>query len=219
MRIELFADVVCPWCLLGSRRLDRALAAFGQRDDTEVEVVHRSFQLDPSAPVSGGESTTEMLMRKYGSGRADIEASQEQLTRLGAAEGLALRLADTVHTNTSDAHRLLQLALAESGPRAQRSLADALMSTYFEDGEDLGDHAVLRREAVAVGLDPERVEEVLGGKEFARELLEDRDRAQDLGISGVPYFLVDGRYAVSGAQPVETLVTLLERAHEAASVR
>lgn len=210
MRIEIWSDVVCPWCFVGKRRLERALDDFEHAD--QVEVVWRSFQLDPSAPQHGHELTTPVLARKYGRSEDEMRDMQQQLVDLAAEEGLAFRLFETVHTSTRDAHRLLHLALEEGGLELQSRLKEALLSAYFEDAADVGDHEVLRREALALDLDPERVEEVLAGEEYAGAVAADIDAAQDLGVNGVPFFVVDRRYAVSGAQPTEVFSRLLDQA-------
>lgn len=210
MRIEIWSDVVCPWCFVGKRRLEAALESFEHAD--AVEVVWRSFQLDPSAPQHGHELTTPVLARKYGRCEDEMRDMQQQLVDVAAEEGLALRLFETVHTSTRDAHRLLHLALDEGGSELQSALKEALLSAYFEDAADVGDHAVLRREALSLDLDAERVEEVLSGEEYADAVAADIDAAQDLGVSGVPFFVVDRRYAVSGAQPTEAFARLLDRA-------
>lgn len=214
MRIEIWSDVVCPWCFVGKRRLERALESFEHAD--QVEVVWRSFQLDPSAPPQGHgaerQLTTPVLARKYGRPEDEMRDMQQQLVDLAAEEGLAFRLFETVHTSTLDAHRLLHLALDQGGLDLQGRLKEALLSAYFEDAADIGDHQVLRREALALDLDPERLEEVLAGEEYADAVAADIDAAQDLGVSGVPFFVVDRRYAVSGAQPTEVFSRLLDRA-------
>lgn len=210
MLIEIWSDVVCPWCFVGKRRLERALESFEHAD--AVEVRWRSFQLDPSAPQHGGELTTPVLARKYGRSEDEMRDMQQQLVDLAAEEGLAFRIFETVHTRTIDAHRLLHLALAQGGPALQDRLKESLLSAYFEDAGDIGDHAVLRREALSAGLDPERVDEVLASQEYADAVEADIDAASDIGISGVPFFVVDRRLAVSGAQPTEVFSQLLERA-------
>lgn len=212
MKVEIWSDVVCPWCFVGKRRLEAALADFEHGE--QVEVVYRSFQLDPSAPQHGHELTTPMLARKYGRSEAEMRQMQQQLTDLAAEEGLAFRLQETLHTRTIDAHRLLHLALAEGGPALQATLKESLLSAYFEDAQDVGDHAVLRREALSVGLDAERVDEVLAGEEYADAVVADIDAAMDLGVSGVPFFVVGGRYAVSGAQPTDVFARVLQQAWE-----
>jgi len=210
VRIDIWSDVVCPWCFVGKRRLEAALAEFEHAD--QVEVVYRSFQLDPSAPQHGHELTTPVLARKYGRTEDEMRQMQQQLTELAAVEGLSFRLLETVHTRTIDAHRLLHLALAEGGPALQATLKESLLSAYFEDAQDVGDHTVLRREALSAGLDPERVDEVLEGEEFADAVVADIDAAMDLGVSGVPFFVVDRRYGISGAQPTEVFSQVLTQA-------
>jgi predicted DsbA family dithiol-disulfide isomerase len=214
MRIEIWSDVVCPWCYIGKRRLERALAGFPHAD--EVEVVYRSFELDPSAPRHdhGGERelTTPVLARKYGQSEAQMRRMQEQLIATAAEEGLAFRLLENVHTNTVDAHRLLHLALEIGGPALQRELKEAMLAAYFSRAEDVGDPAVLRRLATGAGLDAARVDEVLAGDEFADAVEADIAQARAYGAGGVPFHVVDGRYGVSGAQPSEVFGQVLERA-------
>src|SRR6478735_5133508 len=129
MRIEIWSDVVCPWCYIGKRRLETALAAFDQRH--EVEVVYRSFELDPTAPRHGHELTTGVLARKYGRSEDEMRDMQQQLIEVAAGEGLTFRLFDNVHTNTIDAHRLLHLALETGGPDLQGELKEQLLAAYF----------------------------------------------------------------------------------------
>jgi predicted DsbA family dithiol-disulfide isomerase len=214
MRIEIWSDVVCPWCYIGKRRLERALAGFPHAD--QVEVVYRSFELDPSAPrhEHGGERelTTPVLARKYGQSPAQMRSMQEQLIATAAEEGLAFRLLENVHTNTVDAHRLLHLALETGGPALQRELKETMLAAYFSRAEDVGDPAVLRALAVAAGLDAGRVDEVLGSDEFADAVEADIAQARAYGAGGVPFHVVDGRYGVSGAQPTEVFAQVLERA-------
>jgi predicted DsbA family dithiol-disulfide isomerase len=210
MRIEIWSDVVCPWCYVGKRRLERALGDFRHAD--EVEVVYRSFELDPSAPRHGHELTTGVIARRYGRTEAQMREAQQQLIDLAAEEGLAMRLFENVHTNTVDAHRLLHLALAEGGPALQRGLKESLLAAYFLRAEDVGDHGVLRAAAVAAGLDGGRVDEVLAGTDFADAVEADVAQARAYGATGVPFFVVDERYGVSGAQATEVFAQVLERA-------
>lgn len=210
MRIEIWSDVVCPWCYVGKRRLEKALAGFGHAD--EVEVVYRSFELDPTAPQHGHEPTTGVLARKYGRTEDEMRDMQQQLIDLAAEEGLAFRLFENVHTNTVDSHRLLHLALETGGPQLQSELKEGLLAAYFLRAEDIGDHEVLRRVAVEAGLDEVRVKEVLAGEEFADAVQGDIGRARAYGATGVPFYVVDERYGVSGAQPVEVFTQVLDRA-------
>jgi predicted DsbA family dithiol-disulfide isomerase len=214
MQIEIWSDVVCPWCYIGKRRFERALAEFPHAD--QVEVVYRSFELDPSAPEVGTESVADNLGRKYGGGPA---AGREMIARTveaAASEGLAFDYAHATHTKTVDVHRLLHLALAEGGPERQRGLKEALLEAYFTRGESMGDPAVLRRVAVDAGLDATRVDEVLSSGEFGDAVAEDVAQARAYGAGGVPFFVVDRRFGVSGAQPTEVFTQVLDQAWEAA---
>jgi predicted DsbA family dithiol-disulfide isomerase len=210
MRIEIWSDVVCPWCYVGKRRLETALAGFDHAD--EVEVVYRSFELDPTAPRHGTELSTGVIARKYGRPEAEMRQMQQQLIELAAQEGLAFRLFDTLHTNTVDAHRLLHLALETGGPALQRDLKEALLSAYFEQARNVGDHDELTAIAVTAGLDEARVREVLAGEEYADAVAADIDQARAFGATGVPFFVVDRKYGISGAQPAEVFSQVLDQA-------
>src|SRR6476469_6902878 len=202
MRIEIWSDVVCPWCYVGKRRLEGALERFERAHPEaagQVEVVYRSFELDPTAPQHGHEPTTGVLARKYGRSEAEMRQMQQQLIDVAAQEGLAFRLFDNVHTNTVDAHRLLHLALAEGGPALQRELKEALLAAYFVRAEDVGDHDVLHAAATEVGLDDVRVKEVLTGDEYAEAVQADIAQARAYGATGVPFYVVDQKFGISGA--------------------
>lgn len=214
VKIEIWSDVVCPWCYVGKRRLESALTEFPHRD--EVEIVYRSFELDPSAPVHGHELSTGVIAKKYGRSEAEMRQMQQQLIDLAAQEGLAFRLFDTVHTNTVDAHRLLHLALDTGGPALQRDLKEALLSAYFEQARNVGDHDVLAEVAVGTGLDEARVREVLASDEYAGAVEADIAQARAYGAGGVPFYVVDSTYGVSGAQPAEVFAQVLQQAWDAA---
>jgi len=207
MRIEIWSDVVCPWCYIGKRHLESALESFGHRD--EVEIVYRSFELDPSAPQVPVETTVESLARKFGT---DVPGARELMKRAdgaAASVGLEFHHADAPHARTVDAHRLLHLALEEG---RQAELREALLAAYFTRGDNVGDHDVLRKVAVDAGLDPGRVDEVLASEEFTDAVHADVEQARAYGATGVPFFVVDQKYGVSGAQPTEVFGQLLERA-------
>jgi len=208
VRIEVWSDVICPWCYIGKRRLEKALDGFPH----PVEVIWRSYQLDPGAPVEPTETVAESLGRKYGGG---VEAGGRMIDRVeavAAEEGLIFRLHQARRGNTVDAHRLLHLALAEGGPTQQGELKEALLAAYFTRAENPADPDVLRKAAADVGLDAGRVEEVLTGIEYRDEVYADIDRAAAYGATGVPFFVIDEKYGVSGAQPVEVFGQVLERA-------
>jgi predicted DsbA family dithiol-disulfide isomerase len=213
MRIDIWSDVVCPWCSIGKRRLEQALAEFPHRD--QVEVVYHSFLLDPGAPSEPSDTAQEMLARKYGLSRA--EAAEKQAAVIAVAADLGMDWSkhhDSPHVGTVDAHRLLHLALAEGGPRRQAALKDALLQAYFGEARNVADHDVLREIATAVGLDPVRVDDVLSTGEYGAEVAADIAQARAYGATGVPFFVVDEKYGVSGAQPSELFAQLLERAWE-----
>ncbi len=206
MKIEVWSDVVCPWCWIGKRRLERALERFDHRDD--VEVVFRSFELDPHAPKRDGGKTTEHLSKKYGLGRAQLAAMLERVRGLGRAEELDMRLEETHTANTFDAHRLLQLARSKG---RQRALADRLFRAHFTDCASLNDHAALARVAAEGGLDEAEAADVLASDRFADEVRADEAQARALGIQGVPFYAIEGAVGVSGAQPVEVLLDVLQK--------
>jgi predicted DsbA family dithiol-disulfide isomerase len=214
VRIEIWSDIACPWCYIGKRRLETALAAFEHRDDVEVE--YRSFQLDPSAPTVGTRTAQEMLAEKFGVSREQAAQMQAQVTELAAAEGMAWQHDRTVHANTFDAHRLLHLA-KQAGRQAE--LKEAFMSANFVEARNMADHQVLRQLAVGVGLPADRVDAVLASEELADEVRADIAQARAYGATGVPFFVVDGKYGVSGAQPTELFGQVLEQAWREAHPR
>ena len=207
MLIEIWSDVVCPWCYIGKRRFESALEAFERRD--AVDVVWRSFLLDPSAPRVPSETTRAMLARKYGVSLEQADAMQARVTSLAAAEGLKYHIDLTRHESSVDAHRLLHLAKARG---FQDALKERLFSAHFVEGLSISDAATLQRLAAEVGLDAGEASAVLAGDAYADAVRADIDRAVQLGIRGVPFFLVAGRYGVSGAQASETMLEALRTA-------
>lgn len=209
MRIDVWSDIACPWCYIGKRRLETALADFEHGE--EVEVVWHSFELDPGAPVPPTETSASALTRKYGHD-GQVEAMMKQVAEVAAGEGLDYRLADTLHLNTRDGHRLLHLALDTGGPALQGTLKEALLEAYFVRAQDVTDHAVLREIAVGAGLDGARVDEVLAGDEFSAAVDRDIEGARAYGAGGVPFVVVGGRYGVSGAQPADVFLGAIRQA-------
>jgi predicted DsbA family dithiol-disulfide isomerase len=207
MKVEIWSDVVCPWCYIGKRRFETALAGFEHRD--EVTVIWRSFQLDPNAPTSADGDPLDRLVAKYGMSRADAERAQARVTATAATVGLDFHLDRARSGNTFDAHRLLHHALSAG---KQSEFKERLMAAYFVDGEAVGEPEVLARLATEVGLEGSAVREVLASDAFSAEVREDELEARRLGISGVPFFVIDRTYGVSGAQPSELMLSTLERA-------
>lgn len=204
MIVEIWSDIACPWCHVGKRRFERALEQFEHPD--AVDVVWRSFELDPSAPRRHGVPATELLARKYGVPVAQAEAMNARLSGEAAKEGLAFALDRVQVGSMFDAHRLLHFA-ATSGRRD--ALVERLFAAYLEEGEAIGEPEVLVRLAAQVGLDAEAGRAVLASDRYAADVRRDEARAQAYGISGVPFFAVDARYGVSGAQPAEVLLEAL----------
>lgn len=214
MRIDVWSDVVCPWCYIGKRRLEEALVASG---DT-AQVVWHSFQLDPSSTNDDPRDLATRLGEKYGRGREWGLQANAQVTEVAAEVGLEYHLDQAKPVNTVDAHRLLHLAreLAESGEvpaDTQGRLKERLLKAYFTDGLPVGDHTTLTELATEVGLPTERVREVLAGTTYAQEVAEDQAQALAYGANGVPFFVIDEKYGVSGAQPVEVFQEALRRAN------
>lgn len=209
LRVDVWMDVVCPWCYIGKRRLETALAGF----DHPVEVITHSYQLDPSAPADGtGGTVVEWLGDRYGGGAGAGQQMVQQVEQTAAAEGLEFHHADSPRTNTFDAHRLLHLALSEGGPELQAKLVESLQAAYFTRAQDIADHALLRELAVDAGLDAGRVQDVLASEEYADAVLTDIQQAQAIGANGVPFFVIGGKYGVSGAQPAELFAQALDQA-------
>ncbi len=207
MRIEVWSDVVCPWCYIGKRRLEAALERFPHRD--EVEVVWRSFQLDPSTPEGETHALLPVLAAKYGRSLEETRAMVRHVEETAAGEGLRYRLADGVGGNTLLAHELLHLA-AERG--LQGEVKERLLHAYFEEARPVFDVDALAALAVEAGLDEAEVRAALTDHRYRPAVREDVATARALGATGVPFFVVDRRYGAAGAQPAELLLQLLERA-------
>ena len=207
MRVDVWADIVCPWCRLGKAYLERAIQDFAHADD--VVVLWHSFELDPNAPAVRTESLSEHLSQKLGRTPEQVGEIHEQIQSRGAAVDVGFDFENARSGNTFDAHRLLHLAAARG---RQDELATALYEAYHAGGEPIGDVEALQRIAVAAGLDSDEARGVLASDAFADDVRADERAAQQMGISGVPFFVFDGRIAASGAQPPEVLLAGLNQA-------
>lgn len=209
LRVDVWSDVACPWCYVGKRRLESALREFGHAD--EIEVVWHAFELDPGAPKERDPSVShaERLAKKYGMSVAQAQKNSERLREIGRGEGLAFDFDRIRSGSTFDAHRLIHLG-RERG--RQDEVKERFLKAYFEEGALMSDSATLSRLAVEAGLNEREVADVLASDQFAQEVRVDETQARQLGITGVPCFVFDERYAVSGAQPVPLLLSALERA-------
>jgi predicted DsbA family dithiol-disulfide isomerase len=206
VEIEIWSDVACPWCYVGKRRFEAALAQFEHADD--VQVVWRSFELDPQAPAERGGDRAEHLAAKYGMSVEQARQAEQRMTQTAAGDGLDFRFDIARAGNTFDAHRVVHLAHKRG---LQDAMKERLLRAYFSQGELVSDHETLRRLAVEVGLREAEVAEVLAADGYADEVREDERIAAGLGISAVPTFVVDRALGASGAQPPEALLELLRQ--------
>jgi len=206
MRVDIWSDVVCPWCYVGKARFEKALSGFPHRDD--VEVVYRSFELDPEWPKDLRETALTMLSRKYGMPAEQARAAEARIAGLAQAEGLGFD-PDRPVGNTFDLHRVIQLARAKG---VQQELLTALNKAYFAQARQVFDRDVITEIAAAAGLDNHAVAEVLDSDAYADAVRQDEQEARDLGISGVPFFVFDMALGVSGAQPADTFTSALDQA-------
>ncbi|MEX2466941.1 MAG: DsbA family oxidoreductase [Gemmatimonadota bacterium] len=204
MQIEIWSDVVCPWCYIGKRRLEHALEGL----DEDVNVVWRSFELDPSAPTEPLDKLDEALAEKYGTTVEKARDMMDHMARTGAEEGLELNFDRARRGNTLDAHRLLHFAASHG---LQPEMKERLFRAYMTEGRPISDRSELARLAGEVGLDPDEVLVLLETDRLVAEVRQDQARARQIGIQGVPFFVFDGQLAVSGAQPSDVLLGALRR--------
>ncbi|MET4807370.1 DsbA family oxidoreductase [Limibacillus sp. MBR-115] len=209
MRIDIFSDTICPWCFIGKRRLEKAIKSRGE----EIEIHWRAFQLNPEMP-SAGMDRTEYLERKFGGpeGASQVYSRIEEVGRSEALDFAFDRISRT--PNTVDSHRLVRFA---TNIGKQEELVERLFQAYFTEGANIGDRKQLAEIAVEVGLDRAEVEEFLAGEDLKEEILAEDLFARQQGIQGVPCFIFDGRYAVSGAQDPEVLMKVMDSLNAAAA--
>ena len=205
MIVDVWSDVVCPWCYIGSRRLQKALADFPNRGN--VTIRHRAFELQPD--ISATVPTTEHLAHKYHIGLAQVEQMQANVCAIADGEGLYYELGETLSGNTFDAHRLLLWA---EDIDKQAELLEAMYSGYFEKSLPLFSHTDLLAITDQVGIDHGSARALLESDKFHNQVLEDRELARQLGANGVPFFVFDMKFRISGAQPVESFIQTLDTA-------
>jgi predicted DsbA family dithiol-disulfide isomerase len=214
MQVEIWSDVVCPWCLIGKHRFDTALARFrdAHPDGPEISVVYRAYQLDPRAPAGSTTSAMEGYARKFGGAEA-AQRIVDHLTSVASQDGLELRLDRAQRANTLLAHRALWMA--EQHPTAdQATLKQLLLNAYFVGGENVGDPEVVTRLAGEAGLDATQVRRALDSDEGRAEVAQQLAQAADMGITGVPTYVFNGQWSVPGAQDADTFLRVLERLAE-----
>lgn len=210
LTIDVWSDVVCPWCYMGQTLLHQAIERFPHR--SAVEVTYHSFELMPQLPVGEVIGVHDALAHDKGFTRPDAEAMLAQMTTRGAQVGLDYRFDKAVVTNTRTAHRLIHWAKTAG---RQAEMVQRLFRAYFTDGLNIGDHDTLADLAAEIGLDRAAALAALDSGAFEKDLAADLRQARQLGINSVPFFVIDNAYAVSGAQPVETLVQALHTAWNA----
>ena len=211
LHVDVWSDIACPWCYVGKRRLEAALKQFSERD--AVHVRWHSFELNPGAPrrSEGARNYADRLAKKYGMSVQQAEARIQQLTDLAQADGIPMDFQRIQPGNTFDAHRVVHLA-AEQG--RQDEMKERFLRGYLCEGEAIGEPEVLVRLATEIGLDEEQVRATLSSDSFSRQVRADEAQAREIGIQGVPFFVLGGRFAVSGAQPVELLLRALQQTQQ-----
>lgn len=212
VKIEIWADIVCPWCGLGSHRLHQALDAFEHRDETEV--TYRSFQLDPSLPEGTGVPVADVLAHKYGASPDQVASMTSRVERLAAEDGLQpYHVADNRIGNTGPAHELLAYA-TEQGRHLEAW--QTIFRAYFGQQRSIFEPDSLLDIATDMGLDPDGAAEALESRRFRDRVVEDQEQAHAFGARGVPFYVIDRAYAIAGAQSVEVIGQVLDKAWEAA---
>jgi predicted DsbA family dithiol-disulfide isomerase len=209
MKIEIWSDVMCPFCYIGKRRLEEALKDFPGKDEVEIE--WKSFQLDPEMVSQPGKNVYQYLAERKGISVAESEQMHGQVIAMAESAGLHYRFDKAVIANSFDAHRLMQLAKTKGlGSEAE----ERIFSAYFTEGVNVAEHAELVRLGTEIGLDAEEARAVLDSGAFSAEVAADIREAQQIGVRGVPFFVFDRKYAVSGAQPAEAFFQTLVKAAE-----
>lgn len=209
MKVEIWSDIMCPFCYIGKRKFEAAMTQFVGRDDVEVNWM--SFQLDPELQAPAGTSTIQYLADRKGQSLAWSQQAHAQVTDMARTVGLDYRFDKAVVANSFDAHRLIHLAKSKNlGSEAE----ECIFKAYFTEGEDIADHETLARLGQQIGLDAGEVMQMLGSEAFADAVHAECAMAARLGARGVPFFVVDGKYGVSGAQEPQTFLNVLQKAHD-----
>ena len=211
VKVEIWSDVVCPWCFIGKRRFETAVARLREKGVTEpIEVEFRAYQLDPTAPVGAPTPVVEAYAKKFG-GTERAEQILSHVTRVAAEDNIEFTMDIALRANTILCHRALHWALSTHGASKQNELKETLLLAYFTNGQDVGDLDIVLQAASAVGLDSNALRTWLEAGEGIEDVRGDLQHALDMEISGVPCFIIDGKYMVPGAQDVDVFVQVLER--------
>jgi len=210
IEIDVWADVVCPWCYIGKRRLEQAIAE--STHPAEVVVTYHAYELDPRAAKGNGETVLAWLAQRY---RTDLDGAREIAERpavMGRPDGIEIDIDTQLRSNSFDAHRIVALGLAQGGVALQAAVLERLYSAHFSEGKAVDDIETLQRLGAEAGLDGRRLSAVLAGDEYADHVRADEEAATDIGISGVPFFMANRRVGLSGAHPAEVLGQLITAA-------
>ncbi|MFY0483297.1 DsbA family oxidoreductase [Flavobacterium sp. PLA-1-15] len=208
MKVEIWSDVMCPFCYIGKRNIETALAQFPEANNIEIE--WKSFQLDPNLPAVATDSHEEYLAKRKGFPAEQVKGMMEQVTNTARQAGLDFNLEQSVIVNSFNAHRLIQFAKSKNlGNEAE----EKLFKTYFTDGKDIANLETLTEIGKEIGLDPNEISEAFTNDQYAENVHQDIDEAQAIGVTGVPFFVFDRKYAVSGAQPSHTFLQALEKSY------
>lgn len=209
IKIDVWSDIACPWCYIGKRNLEKGLSAAAEGEDApRVEVTYHSYELSPDTPVEFEGSTTDFLATHKGISVDQAREMNDRVTGIAADAGLMYRMDEVKHTNTVKAHELLHFAKAEG---RQHELAERLMSAYFTEGRHLGREDELVSLAADAGLDADAAREALRSDRYLDDVRADQAQAAAYGISGVPFFVIDGKYGVSGAQPADAFSQIVRQ--------
>lgn len=206
MKIEVWSDYICPFCYIGKRRLENALDQFEYKD--EVELIFKSFELNPNAEKKIDRNIHEIIAKKYGISVEQAKVSNNQIVEQAKAVGLNYNFDDLIPTNTFDAHRLSHYAKTKGKANA---LSERILKAYFVDALNISDHKTLARLAGEIGLNSDDALKVLESDQYGEQVRKDEENASRLRISGVPYFVFNNQYVVSGAQPPELFLEVLDK--------
>jgi predicted DsbA family dithiol-disulfide isomerase len=206
MKVEIWSDVMCPFCYIGKRRFEKAVASLGMGED--IEVIYRSFLLDPELQTDPSTSVTQHLATKKGIPLEEALKMNEYVSGMAAEEGLKYDLENAVVANSRNAHRLLHFAKSKN---RQAEYKEALLKAYFEQGKNIDDLETLKLLGTQIGLDAKEVEEVFLSSAFTEDVIQDIHRAQQIGVQGVPFFVINEQFALSGAQPTDTFKQALQK--------
>ncbi|MGF3055138.1 DsbA family oxidoreductase [Microbacterium sp. YY-01] len=204
--IDIWSDIACPWCYIGKRNLEKGLAALTGDDAPEVAITYHSFELSPDTPVDFDGDEIDFLVDHKGMAREQVEKMLAHVTGVAAQAGLTYNFDKLQHTNTVKAHELLHFALQHG---KQHEMKERLLRAYFSEGEHIGRIDSLAQLAGSVGLDPDAARQALMAGEFTEAVRADQEQARAYGIQGVPFFVIDGKYGISGAQPAEAFENVL----------